>query len=234
MVRVLDEDPELGRYLTPHALKLASAAAVAPLRTIGEGTTSFRIDEPLTHAHLGLLMLDGLIARHVSFGQIGANEFYGPGDLLRPWVRSSDTAVQVRWEALAQTRLAALDQDFADRVRAWPELAAGLLDRAAGRSDSQILQAALHRAKRTEDRVLLALWHFAERWGHTGPEGRTVDMPNITGEILARFVGARRQAVSTALGRLVDEGALVRHPDGSLTVPHQPSELESVDPGSSS
>ncbi len=231
MIRVLDEDPELRRYLPEGALKLASAAAIAPLHTLEPGATSFLIDEPLTHAHLGLLALSGLIARHVFFGALGAVEFYGPGDILRPWTRRVDSTAQVRWEVLATTRLAALDQDFANRVHAWPELAAGLLDRAAQRSDSQALQAALHQAGRVEERVLLALWHFAGRWGESGPEGRTVRLPNITGEVLARFVGARRQTVSTALGLLADRGELRRNPDGSLTLPRQPPQLEAIDSG---
>ncbi|MDQ6776415.1 MAG: hypothetical protein M3071_09420 [Actinomycetota bacterium] len=226
MVRVLDEDPELGRYLPAPDLKLASMAAVAPLHTIAPGTASFLIDEPLTHAHLGLLVLGGLIARHLFFGQLGAVEFYGPGDLVRPWTRRADGAARGRWEVLATARLAALDQDFATRVHPWPELAAGLLDRAAERSDAQALQAALHQSKRVEERVLLALWHFAGRWGETGSDGRTVSLPNITGELLARFVGARRQTVSTALGRLADSGDLKRNPDGSLTLPRPPAQLE--------
>jgi len=226
MVRVLDEDPELGRYLPAHELKPASMAAVAPLHTIKPGTASFLIDESLTHAHLGLLLLGGLVARHVFFGQLGAVEFFGPGDLVRPWTRRADGPAQGRWEVLATTRLAALDQEFANRVHPWPELAAGLLDRAAERSDSQALQAALHQTKRAEERVLLALWHFAGRWGETGPEGRTVSLPNITGELLARFVGARRQTVSTALGRLADSGELRRNPDGSRTLRRRPPQLE--------
>lgn len=228
MVRVLEEDPELGRYLPRGAFGLASTAAIAPLHTIERGTTSFLIDEPLTHGHLGLLVLDGLIARRVFFGQLGASEFYGPGDLLRPWTRRADSTVKVRWEVLAPTRLAALDQDFAGRVLAWPELAAGLLDRAAERSELQAIQAALHQAKRAEDRILLALWHFAGRWGETGPEGRTVRLPNVTGELLAQFIGARRQTVSTALGRLADSGELIRNVDGSITLPRQPPELDTI------
>jgi CRP-like cAMP-binding protein len=233
MVRVLERDPELGRDLSPRALKLASAAAVAPLLRRDQGATSFLIDEPETHAHLGLLMLDGMIVRHVSFGQLGASEFLGPGDLLRPWGHRGTRReiAEVSWEALVPTRLAALDQEFAHRVSDWPEITAALLDRAADRSDSQALQAALHQAKRVEDRVLLALWHFAGRWGQTGPEGRTVALEHITGELLARFVGSRRQSVSTALGQLTDCGAIRRRADGALTLPDEPPQLKTIAPG---
>jgi CRP/FNR family cyclic AMP-dependent transcriptional regulator len=235
MVCVLEEDPTLGRYLHPSALKLASSAAVAPVLSLGKGTTSFLIAEPETHTHLGLLVLDGLIVRHLLIGQIGASEFYAPGDLVRPWAHRTDDAESVKtsWELLAPTRLAALDQDFANRVRAWPEFAAALLDRVTERSDSQVLQAALHQAKRVEDRVLLALWHFAGRWGQISPEGRIVNLSNISGEVLGRFVGARRQSVSTALGQLADSGAVRRRGDGSLVLSHEPPELTNVAPGRS-
>lgn len=233
MVRVLEEEPELGRYLPEAGLSQARAAAVAPLLRLDKGVRSFLIEESAAHGHFGLLILDGLIARHMSFGQIGSTEFAGPGDLLHPWLLRNDAPaqVEVRWEVLAPTRLAALDEDFATRVRAWPGLTAALLGRTARRSDAQALQAALHQAKRVEDRVLLALWHFAGRWGETGPEGRTVGLPQIKGEVLARFVGARRQSVSTALGTLTDRGAVIRQPDGSLLLPHPPPELDTITRG---
>lgn len=233
MVRVLEEDPELGRYLSDRALALASSAAVAPLLRLDEGPASFLIDESATHVHLGLLLLDGVIARHVSFGQIGANEFLGPGDLLRPWRSGSDGSevLHVTWEVLGPSRLAALDGDFANRTRAWPEIATALLRRAAERSDAQALQAALHQTRRVEDRVLLALWHFAGRWGQVGPDGRIVSLRNISRELLARFVGARRQSVSTAIGQLVAAGAIRRLPDGSVVLPFEPPQLDRIAPG---
>ena len=233
MVRVLDEDPELGRYLSGRALELATSAAIAPVLRVQAGPTSFLIDVSETRAHFGLLVLDGLIARHLSFGQIGSSEFLAPGDLLRPWLNRGEgtEVVHVTWEALGTSRLAALDQDFANRTRSWPEIATALLDRAAERSDSQALQAALHQTRRVEDRVLLALWHFAGRWGRVGPEGRIVNLPNVTGELLARFVGARRQSVSTAISQLAATGDIKRMPGGTLILPREPPHLEAIAPG---
>ena len=167
MIRVLDADPELGRHLTPQALPVARAAAVAPLVTLSPGPTSFLIEDSARHAHFGLLVLEGLIGVHLSFGQIGTTDFLGPGDLLRPWVDRGGAVelALVSIEVLAPAELAALDADFASRIRPWPELAGALLDRAAQRSDAQALRAALYQAKRVEDRVFVALWHFAGRWG---------------------------------------------------------------------
>ena len=228
MVRVLEEVPYLGEHLSDAALPHARAAAIAPLIEVAAGVTPFLIEETGARGHLGLLVLSGLTARHVTFGEIGSTEFVGPGDLFNPWRVPSHPAeaVEVHWEVLAPSRLAALDYEFASRIRAWPGITASLLSRSAARADAQVLQAALHQAKHVEDRVLLALWHFAGRWGEACPEGRIVSLSNITGELLARFVGTRRQSASTALGKLADRGAVRRRPDGSLLLPHAPPELK--------
>jgi CRP-like cAMP-binding protein len=183
--------------------------------------------------HLGLLVLNGLVVRHMIFGQLGTNELVGPRDLMRPWARRRDASevAHIDHEALVPVRLAVLDRTFVDRVRAWPEITTVLLDRASDRSDSQSLQSALRQARRVEDRVLVALWHFAGRWGQIGSEGRVIALPNVTGEILGRFVGARRQAVSTAITSLVRTGAVTRRADGTLVIPREPPKLDAIEPG---
>jgi hypothetical protein len=230
MVAVLDEDPDLGRHLSQRERAQAVPAALAPLIRLATGSASFLLDEPKTHAHLGLLVLDGLLVRHIRFGQIDAAELLGPGDLLRPWVppREDAEGIHMRWEVLTPTRVAALDHHFAHRIRAWPQIPAALLDRGIRRSNAQLLQAALRQARRVEDRLLVALWHFAARWGQTTPHGRTVHLPNLTGDTLAKVVGARRQSVSTALGLLADRGAIRRQPDGSLVLAQRPPHLEDL------
>lgn len=232
MVRVLLEDPDLGRHLTPGAFPLASSAAVAPLLAFPKATKNSLVPQPEEHGHLGLLVLDGLIARHVSFEQIGATEFLGTGDVLRPWRTADGSAIfsGMRWEILTPTRLAVLDREFANRIRPWPELIAALLDRATDRINSQLLQAALRQARRVEDRVVLALWHFAGRWGQVAPEGRIVKLP-ITGEVLANVVGARRQSVSSALTSLSQSGAIHRRPDGSWLLYSRAPQLHHIQPG---
>lgn len=233
MARVLDVCPDLAGDLAGSALAAASAAAIAPLLHLETGLTAFVVDRAATDSHFGFLLLDGVMLRHVTFGHVGSTEFLGPGDVLRPWPRrgSRREIAEVRWEVLTPARLAVLDPDFAGRVRPWPQIHAGLLDRTGLRADSQALQASLRQAGRVEDRVLLALWHFAGRWGEVGAEGRTVSLANLTGEVLARFVGARRQSVSTALGKLSDSGALRRGPGRTVHIPNEPPELQEIQPG---
>jgi CRP/FNR family cyclic AMP-dependent transcriptional regulator len=234
MVRVLDEDPSLAAGLPARERPAAVAAAIAPL-VRADVTKSLALGEPAAAAHLGFLVLDGLLARHVAIGQIGSTEFFGTGDLLLPGVPLDDGShtTEVRWEALAPARLAALDHDFARRIRSWPEIPAALLARSAARADAQLLQSALRHAARIENRVLLALWHFAGRWGHVSTEGRVVSLPNIPHEVLARVVGARRQSVTTALGRLRRDGAIERREDGCWVIRMTPVELVGPSPAPS-
>lgn len=227
LIHVLEQDPGLARHLPSGARHPANAAAVALTVSLSPGIRSSFAEEPPPRGHLGLLLLDGLITLHVSFGQLTATEFLGPRDVLRPWAMSETVEMtEARWETLTPTRLAVLDGEFATRVRPWPELAAAVLDRYTERLASQLLCAALRQTKRVEDRVLVALWHFARRWGDASPDGLVVRLPNITGQELANIVGARRQSVSTALGALSARGAVRRRPDGGWLILSKPPELE--------
>jgi CRP/FNR family cyclic AMP-dependent transcriptional regulator len=231
MVHVLDEDPELGRDLSATAVVAASAAAIAPLRRLARGIQPLLIDERATHGHFGLLLLDGLIARRVTFDHIGSTELVGPGDFIHPWRMPENVEREaVRWDVLTPTRLAVLDRAFAIRVAPWPELTAALMDRRVDQAYSQLVLSALRQAKRVDERLLLALWHFALRWGRVGPEGRIVHLPNVTAEILAQIVGARRQSVSTSLAKLRRDGTVQRRPDGSWLIPNEPPQLEHRQP----
>jgi CRP-like cAMP-binding protein len=227
MVRVLDADPGLAGALPRLELDRARALAVARVLHFSRGIHPRLLGSGTARGHLGLLVLDGLIARHLCFGEIAAPELLGPGDLLRPWVRTTTAGelTEVRWQMLTEVRVASLSQEFAARIAPWPELAAALLDRIAQRADSQVLLAALRQARRVDTRVLLALWYLSGRWGEPEGSGRRLSIRRLTGETLARMVGGRRQSVSTALGQLADRGAIRRNHDGTLTILAPPREL---------
>jgi hypothetical protein len=227
MVYLLDEDPELFRDLSTAESVRARAEAIAPVCTLAPGIQGLLINEPESHGHLGLLVIDGLIAQRFSFDHIGTIELVGPGRLIRPW-RGPDRVERtvISWEVLAPARIAILDREFAIRVAPWPELVAALIDRGRDRIYSQLVLSAARRAKRVDERVLIALWHFASLWGRVGTEGTIVRLPNITAEILAQIVGARRQSVSTALARLLRDGVVQRRSDGSWLVCYQLPQLE--------
>ena len=226
VVSVLEEDPELGRALPPAARESALTAALARVLSLDPAVRPLLTAEPPPRAHLGYLVLDGLVTVHVRFGAIWSTEFLGPSDVLRPWAMSARVEVaEAWWETLTPTRLAVLDRDFAHRVHAWPEFTAALFDRYTERLASQLLQSALRKARRVEDRIWVALWHFAARWGRVCPDGRLVELPKVTGEVLANIVGARRQSVSTALSTLSNRGAIQRRLDGGWLIREKPPQL---------
>ena len=83
-VRVFDEMPELLEQLSD-----GDAAALSHItaRVISLPMGAWRFDfrEQELHGHLGLLVLDGLVTRHVAVGEATCAELLGTGDLLRPW-----------------------------------------------------------------------------------------------------------------------------------------------------
>jgi len=63
-----------------------------------------------------------------------------------------------------------------------------------------------------ETRVLVVLWHFADRWGSVRSDGVALHL-NITHAWLAAIVAAERPAVTLALGRLRQQGVVERGED---------------------
>ena len=58
-------------------------------------------------------------------------------------------------------------------------------------------------------RVLLLLWHLADRWGQVSREGTRLNL-DLTHELIARMVGAHRTSVTLALRKLAHEGRIAR------------------------
>ena len=72
----------------------------------------------------GLLILDGVVAFETRVGDRTALELVGAGDLLQsPDHRAEDLLERGdSWRVLCPARLALLDEEFADRVRPWPQI----------------------------------------------------------------------------------------------------------------
>jgi hypothetical protein len=214
---VLDEDVSLAAALDDDELALARRAATAPMLELPSGIAPLDRWPRADPEALGVLVLDGLLARDVVVDRRRATELLGPGDLLRPWDRPDAPLVpyEIRWMAISYMRLALLDGDFAGRMRAWPSITAGLLERASRRADSLAVLQGLVSQRRLDVRLRLVLWHLAERWGHVEPDGVRLRMP-LTHRLLAQLTGARRQSVSTAISRLAREGLVRRDEHGWL------------------
>jgi CRP/FNR family transcriptional regulator len=63
-----------------------------------------------------------------------------------------------------------------------------------------------------EERVLVVLWHFADRWGSVRPDGIALRL-DITHAMLASIVAAERPTVTLALGALRERGLVERGDD---------------------
>jgi len=129
----------------------------------------------------------------------------------------------VTWNVVEPVRLAALNRRFALTVAPWPEVAAALMDRIIQRARWLAFQLAVCHVVRVDTRLLLMMWHFADRWGRMTREGARVRIP-VTHSVLASVVGARRPSVTTALGRLEDQGLIERLPDGEWLLIGSPPE----------
>jgi CRP/FNR family transcriptional regulator, cyclic AMP receptor protein len=216
VTRVLEEDPELGEHLPDDERPKAGDAAIARVEVIGGGSAR-SIDLDRHRDGLGLLVLDGIVARRIKLGQFECTELLGQGDLLRPWTFDGAGAASipedVTWTVLEPLRVAVLDRRFAMAVAPWPEITAALMDRVIARARWLAFQLAVSNLVRVDTRVLVTLWHYADRWGRVTPDGVLLHMP-ATHSMLAGIVGSRRPSVTTALGRLEQQGAIKRLADG--------------------
>jgi CRP-like cAMP-binding protein len=169
---------------------------------------------------IGLLLLEGLVMRRVgSDGRCGL-ELLGPGDLLRPWRHDGeDTTLPFAtgFRVLERARIALLDGQFAVRASPYPEVVSALVGRALERSRTLAVMMAIAHYPRIDRRLLLLLWHLADRWGRVTTEGIRIPL-RLTHSTLADLVAARRPSVTTALHLLERQQVLSRR--GGLIVLH--------------
>jgi CRP-like cAMP-binding protein len=217
VVRVLEVDPDLAEGLDPEQEKVAGRHALARVDLLEPGEWRGDVEYPEAAGHLGLLIVDGIMSRTVKVADRSCVELLGPGDFLRPWVKvspHSSIPLESHWYVVEPTRVAVLDRRFAQTMARWPEITGAVLDRVMIRSRWLAFHLAVCHLRRIESRLLVVLWHFADRWGRVGPQGVLLRL-KITHELLAGVVGAQRPSVTTALGALRRSGLVESRPDGT-------------------
>jgi hypothetical protein len=216
-ISMVDADADLAGLLEPEERELARHQALMRVVALPAGPwDAAAAAEPGVH-HRGFLLVDGLLAREVEVLGRRAVELIGPGDVLRPWQwdeEGSHVQAEVDWRVLEPARLAVLDRGFAERIAPWPQIGVELFNRGTRRAHTLAVSLAIAHHQRVDDRLLMTLWHLAERWGRVTPEGITVPLP-LPHQRLAEIVGAHRPSVTTAMGELVRGGALSRREDGT-------------------
>jgi CRP/FNR family transcriptional regulator, cyclic AMP receptor protein len=208
LVRVLDEDPDLGARLDPRTLAIARRDLLA--RVVGfEARASLGSAEWRSHEDsLGLLVLDGLLVRRVGMlGRFGI-ELVGAGDVVRPWESEdgfSSVPTSASWRALERTSVAVLDDDFAVALGRFPGVMKEVLRRATRRADVLAHHLVLTQLPRVESRLLVVLWQLADRWGKATPHGVVLPLP-LSHTTLGELVSAARPTVTLGLKLLAAQG----------------------------
>jgi CRP/FNR family cyclic AMP-dependent transcriptional regulator len=221
---LLDLDPDLGQFLGSEAREAARRQVLVSVRRLAPGawdTASLTVADP---GHVGLLVLDGVIAREVLAADVVSTELLGPGEILRPWEISPDPALlraDVRWNILAETRMAVLDRRMAAHLSDFPEITSQIVERLSRRSQRLAMTQAISQLNRVDQRLLTLFWHLAERWGRMTADGVLIPL-TLSHRMLSQLIGARRPTVSTALGELTRAGELQRLDNGTWLLTGEP------------
>jgi CRP/FNR family transcriptional regulator, cyclic AMP receptor protein len=226
LISIVDADPELADLLPEAERERARRETLTRVRRLSQGTWNPAAAlEPKSH-HRGFLVIDGLISREVDVLGRRALELIGPGDVLRPWSwdqEGSHVQAEVGWAVLEPTRLAVFDHSLVLRMNPWPELGLELFNRGTRRAHHLAVALAIAHHQRVDDRLMLTLWHLAERWGRVLPDGISVPLP-LPHQRLADLVGAHRPAVTSAMGELTRRGAVSRRDDRTWVLHGPPPE----------
>jgi hypothetical protein len=223
--------PEMLQGVEQQHRAIAAQRTVAPLIRLRPGPWEPRRGAGTARPLLGLLVVEGLLARRVHLGRRACVELLGAGDVLRPWAgdrEGSSIDIDERWIVQEQARIAMLDRGFAQRVAPFPEVTAWLLDRAIRRAHWLAFHLAVCSLPSLQTRLRVMFWYLADRWGHVTADGVRVPL-ELTHSLLGNLVGAHRPATTSALGELSAQGWVERLETGGWILHgDRPAELDQV------
>lgn len=212
---VLDVDPDLGTDIDPAEWEVARRACRGELLSVPRGPWQAS-DATGRDDLVAYVIVDGLLARELSFRDHSMVELLGHGDALQPPAVSEPPRLgtQTQLTAVSDLLVLALGQPFIRVAARWPALLVVLQRRLERQRESLAIQGLISHRPNAEHRLLLLLWHLSERWGYVTSEGVVLPWP-LSHEILGRLIGARRPTVTIALRRLQTASAVRRREDGS-------------------
>jgi CRP-like cAMP-binding protein len=229
-IHLLEADPDLGALLSEVRRAEAERDLVVRTHRLPVGPWDVSRLAAASGDHIGLLILDGVLARELLVADQISAELLGPGDVVRPWQGAARAALlpaDAVWSVLSSLTVAVLDRRFAAEAARYPEITAALFDRLGERSLRLATTQAISQLTRVDRRLKALFWHLAERWGRVSGDGVVVPLA-LTHRILGQLVGARRPTVSTALSELAEREELVRRSDGSWLLRGDPPDATTL------
>jgi CRP/FNR family transcriptional regulator, cyclic AMP receptor protein len=212
VVQLLECDSRLAEGLSAEERAVAAGSLPVQAATLKRGEWDPGAGPPEPE-QLGYLVCGGVLVRRVEIGRGRGIELLGRGDLLRPWQEDASSFCRASWEIMEPTTLVVLGPPVARALARWPAIASNLVARGVNRSRASTAAAAISSIVGLEERLLILLWHLAERWGEPAKEGIRIPI-GLPHRLLAELVGARRPSVTTALTNLQEEGRLISVANG--------------------
>jgi CRP/FNR family transcriptional regulator, cyclic AMP receptor protein len=230
-VCLLDALSDAARIMSDEEVERARGELMAPVIARQEGEWPEPVEEVFDPLAMGLLVMEGLLARHVRLGETTTTELVGPGDILRPPDLDGGEPqfpAGIRFSVLEDARLAIMDRGVTAAVCRWQPVVTSIVTAAARRSFGLAELLALSHLRRVDARLIVLFWQLAYRFGRVQTNGVSVPL-RLTHETLGRVVGAQRPSVTTALNQLEAAGRLSRREGGGWLLHGEPPEdLERV------
>jgi CRP-like cAMP-binding protein len=214
-IRLLEVDPDLGRFLPQDDLAEARQVIV-PVITLGRDDETTFPAKLRQHNAFAAILLHGMVLEQMQVGEHVGMRLLGPGDIVASRGELPSMLVaDVSARALNGTRLALLGGELLLASRRWPGLTRGFYARFSQQADRLAAQLVICQLPRVDQRLLAVMWLLAESWGRVTPAGTSLPL-KLTHDVLGALIGARRPTVTLALRDLTERGALVRQDSGWL------------------
>jgi CRP/FNR family cyclic AMP-dependent transcriptional regulator len=144
-------------------------------------------------------------------------ELLGPGDVLQPPGAADDgqrIGTEVMLTATVAGDLLTLGPPFIRAVARWPSLLVAVQRRLEAQRERLAMQALIAHLPKAEHRLLLMMWHLAQRWGIVTADGIVLPLA-LSHDILAQLIGTRRSTATLSLIALERAQEVKRLSDGS-------------------